>query len=66
MNPSCAQQPSAASDRVTAIQSAAGNATGTSYTQQPEKNYFIRYEGNGSKRWDGKEITVDGKWLENL
>ncbi len=28
--------------------------------------YSVRYEGNNSKRWDGKEILIDGEWLEDL
>ena len=31
-----------------------------------KQKYCIRYEGNGSKRWDGKEILVDKDWLESL
>ena len=28
--------------------------------------YFIRFVGNNSKRWDGKEIELLGEWVENL
>ena len=31
-----------------------------------KKKYCIRYTGNSSKRWDGKEIWVDGEWVEEL
>ena len=31
-----------------------------------KQKYCIRYTGNSSKRWDGKEIWVDGEWLEGL
>ena len=31
-----------------------------------EVKYCVRYEGNQSKKWDGREITLDGKWLESL
>ena len=30
------------------------------------KRYFVRFEGNQSKRWDGKEVELDGGWLESL
>lgn len=26
----------------------------------------IRYEGNSSARWDGKEVLIDREWLETL
>ena len=29
----------------------------------PPTSYCVRYEGNGSKRWDGKTIFVDSKLL---
>ena len=35
-------------------------------TGQMETKYCVRYEGNQSKRWDGREITLDGAWLESL
>ena len=28
--------------------------------------YCVRYEGNGSKKWDGKMIWLDGEWLRSL
>ena len=28
--------------------------------------YCVRYEENESKRWDGKEVLIDGTWLEHL
>ena len=28
--------------------------------------YFIRFVGNNSKRWDGKEIELQREWVENL
>jgi len=28
--------------------------------------YFVRYEGNNSKRWNGKVIQLEGEWLESL
>ena len=28
--------------------------------------YCIRYEGNGSKRWDGREILIDEIWMEDI
>ena len=34
--------------------------------KQSIKNYCIRYENNGSKRWDGKEVLVDKELLEEL
>ena len=35
-------------------------------SKQSVKNYCIRYENNGSKRWDGKEVLVDKEMLEEL
>ena len=26
----------------------------------------MQYENNGSKRWDGKVLFMDGEWLESL
>ena len=26
----------------------------------------MKFEGNNSKRWDGKEIELKGEWLESL
>ena len=31
-----------------------------------EKKYCVRYEGNNSRKWDGREIMLDGNWLEEL
>ena len=28
--------------------------------------YYIQYENNNSKRWDGKVIQLEGEWLESL
>ena len=28
--------------------------------------YVVRFKGNQSAKWDGKEIVVDGDWLEEL
>ena len=28
--------------------------------------YVVKFKGNGSKKWDGKDITVDAEWLEEL
>ena len=30
------------------------------------RRYFVTFEGNQSKRWDGKEVELDGGWLESL
>ena len=35
-------------------------------THTSERKYSIRYEGNNSKRWDGRIIKLDGEWLESL
>lgn len=32
----------------------------------PVRRYFVKFEGNNSKRWDGKEIELQGEWLESL
>ena len=29
-------------------------------------DYVVKFKGNGSQQWDGKEITVDTEWLEEL
>ena len=31
-----------------------------------ERKYRVRFQGNNSKKWDGKDIVVDGEWLESL
>lgn len=28
--------------------------------------YVVKFKGNNSARWDGKEISVDAEWLEEL
>ena len=28
------------------------------------RRYWVRYQNNGLKRWDGKEKVVEGSWLE--
>ena len=28
--------------------------------------YLVQYENNGSKRWDGKVLFMEGEWLESL
>ena len=38
----------------------------TSAAVRVEKQYLIRYENNGSKRWDGREIFVNASWLEEI
>ena len=30
------------------------------------KEYIVKFEGNNSKKWDGREINLDGEWLESL
>lgn len=35
-------------------------------TTAGKRKYCIKYEGNGSKRWDGKKITVNSETLESL
>ena len=30
------------------------------------EKYCVRYKGNTSKRWDGREILLDAEWLESL
>ena len=34
--------------------------------KQLKDSYCIRYQNNGSKRWDGKELLVSKEWLEEL
>lgn len=38
----------------------------TTTTEPQRSSYVVRYEGNSSKRWDGREIVLDGSWLELL
>ena len=35
-------------------------------SKQACKEYVLRFKGNQSVRWDGKEIVLDGDWLEEL
>ena len=30
------------------------------------KKYIVRFQGKNSKKWDGREISVDEEWLESL
>lgn len=40
--------------------------TGNDELPPSKRNYYVRYQGNSSKRWDGKQIVVDGETLESL
>ncbi len=43
---------------------AASGPAASSDDKQPnttKQQYFIRYERNGSKKWDGKVIVVEGR-----
>ena len=31
-----------------------------------ETKYCVQYVNNSSKKWDGKKILLDGKWLESI
>ena len=31
-----------------------------------EKSYIVRFEGNSSKRWDGKEVYINADVLDEL
>ena len=31
-----------------------------------ESKYVVKYVNNNSQKWDGREIVVDGDWLEEL
>lgn len=43
------------------------NNTSTSSAPPPApRRYFVKFEGNESKQWDGKEVELDGEWLESL
>lgn len=33
---------------------------------KPFKEYAIVFKGNDSAKWDGKEVWVDGEWLEDM
>ena len=34
--------------------------------QLEKRTYFVKYENNNSKRWDGKTVVIDGDWLQNV
>ena len=34
-------------------------------TDEATRNICIRFEGNQSKHWDGKEVLVDYKWVKH-
>ena len=34
--------------------------------KQHAKKYVVRYEGNNSSKWDGKEIVLESEFLESL
>lgn len=38
----------------------------TCTTAAGERKYCVNYQGNSSKRWDGKKIIVDSETLESL
>ena len=38
----------------------------SSVGNQKASRYLVQYENNGSKRWDGKVLFMDGEWLESL
>ena len=50
----------------TPITLSASSATSGVALKLPNNKYCIRYEGNSSKRWDGKEILLDAEWMEGL
>lgn len=35
-------------------------------SEKSPTDYHVRFEGNSSTRWDGKEVFVDKDWLESL
>ena len=39
---------------------------GSSEGNQKVTKYLVQYENNGSKRWDGRVLYIDGEWLESL
>ena len=50
-----------------ALDTASSSTVSSSSAPPPvSRRYFIRFEGNESKRWDGKEVELDGGWLESL
>lgn len=34
------------------------------HSQTQRRDYIVRFKGNNSRRWDGKDIIFDGEWLE--
>ncbi len=38
----------------------------TGHRQEHRQDYVVQFKGNSSKKWDGKQITVDGDWLEEV
>ena len=38
----------------------------SSEEKQKVSRYLVQYENNGSKRWDGKVLSLEGEWLESL
>ena len=41
-------------------------STHSTSADSQSRSYIVRYEGNSSKKWDGREIVMDGNWLEQL
>ena len=35
-------------------------------SRNKREEYIIKFKGNNSQRWDYKQISVDGEWLEEL
>ena len=46
------------------MQATAAPATDSGSTP-PAKPVCVRYEGNQSKRWDGKVVKIDRAWMED-
>ena len=38
----------------------------SSVEPQIKPNYYVKYENNGSKRWDGKTVMIGGEWLHGV
>ena len=38
----------------------------TSSVEETERRYCVRFEGNRSKKWDGRQIMLESEWLESL
>jgi len=51
-------------ETVTSVETPSGSST-TAHAVKA-RQYCVRYEGNSSKWWDGREILLDGEWLESL